>query len=141
LPCSDELSSGDAQPLAESESIASIPEVAPLGNNLIQEYDSSKVSTVFDDENILLACNSMPPNYDTLSSDLGTVNTTPTPQGGVLGVVIPVEVMGVDIEPVKRIAVHNSFSELIDRLDPSVSPGKCDPPGHRSKLSTGFKRV
>jgi len=135
------LASGDAQPLAESESVASIPGEAPLGNILIQEDDSSKVSSVFDDENILLAFSSMQPNGDALFSDSGLVNTTPTAEGGPLGDVMLVEVMGVEIEPAKGIAVHNSFGELIGRLVPAVSPRKGDPPGRRSRLSIGWKRV
>jgi len=143
LNCGDELlSRGDALPLADSE-LAPNPEEAPLDNNTVHEDDNFIASSVVEDEAMLLAFSCMSSSGDAPSSELGPVDTTSTPEDRPLDdvKVVTAELLDADVEPAKGMAIYNSFGELVGWLDPAAVHGKCDPPGRRSRFSTGWKCV
>ncbi|KAL4121578.1 hypothetical protein QTP88_014065 [Uroleucon formosanum] len=105
----DKLLSDDALfPATESE-LVPISEAAPLGNNTVKEDDGSKMSEVVEDDFILSASSCMSSCGDALPSESLPVDPTPTPEGVPLGDIICAEVLNEIIEPVKGMAVMNSY--------------------------------
>ncbi|KAL4084554.1 hypothetical protein QTP88_027501 [Uroleucon formosanum] len=137
---SDGLPSGDALFSATESEIVPISEAAPLGDNTAEEDDGSKMSEVVEGDLILLASSCMSSCGDAPPSESWPVDPTPTPEDIPLGDIRCADVLDEIIEPVKGMAVMNSFGELVGWLDPAVAPGKCDPP-RRNRFSSRWKSV
>ncbi|KAL4089798.1 hypothetical protein QTP88_024762 [Uroleucon formosanum] len=110
---SDELPSGDALFSAAESELVLISEAAPLGNNTAKEDDGLKMSEVVKGDFILSASSYMSSCGDASPSDSGPVDPTPTPEDVPFGDIMCAEVLDEIIEPVKCMAVMNSFDKKV----------------------------
>ena len=130
-----EISSDDALSLVEITETASL-RLTVQGNN----------GSLDQDEPIVSDCSYAQSGGDAPPSEFGTVDPTPTSEGGPLDdVVMPAaeNVSCADIEqPAKELAVNaDSIGELIGKVDPAVEREKRVVSSRRKRFSTGWKSV
>jgi len=130
----DALSPESQEPEVDS---TTIPEDAPLDHAVQKDYNENVVSAV---KPFFLASDTST-SGDAPSSKLELDDTTPTVVDGPLAdLAKDYAVLGEHQQPVEGMQVLNSLEELVGKLDPATTPGKCVPP-RPNKFSTGWKRV